>query len=173
MKNYLRHFLFIFCGTMFVEILFKLFAFHNFFDLMIIRVLLFTLAFSMLFSLFLSFLKTKYSKIIVGIYIFFIGLMGIVQLTFNKLLGNYMSFKAGEGLGRIGEFVGEFLKTMNKWHLLLLLPFIFFLISIIFFKKKIKKQRGLRVAPLITIFLLGIGIHTLSISTLKAEAFNS
>jgi len=166
----------IFLSSLLVEITFRLIAFGELFNLILIRILLFSLTVSIVMMILISFFRPIITKIIVLLYIFLISFYGLIQLTFNNLLGAYMSFKASinNGLTRvINEQLGEFISAIKLQYLLLFIPFILLILNIKKNKKKWKKSFNLNRTQVIVFFIIGIIIHIASLLTLTAQSFST
>ena len=161
-KYFLKIFLYLFLSYFFIELTFKVITFKNILEWSTLRILIFNLSSSLLISFLLSFFKEKVVKIVILILVLFSGVYAITEMGFNNFMGNYMSFNAaGDGAGRVGEYVIEFIKYIKLEYYLCLIPFI--IILIIFIRKKdiltyIKydyKQRALLAIIIVFSYLLG------------------
>ena len=161
-KYFLKIFLYLFLSYFFIELTFKVITFKNILEWSTLRILIFNLSSSLLKSFLLSFFKEKVVKIVILILVLFSGVYAITEMGFNNFMGNYMSFNAaGDGAGRVGEYVIEFIKYIKLEYYLCLIPFI--IILIIFIRKKdiltyIKydyKQRALLAIIIVFSYLLG------------------
>ncbi len=161
-KYFLKIFLCLFLSYFFIELTFKVITFKNILEWSTLRILIFNLSSSLLISFLLSFFKEKVVKIVILILVLFSGVYAITEMGFNNFMGNYMSFNAaGDGAGRVGEYVIEFIKYIKLEYYLCLIPFI--IILIIFIRKKdiltyIKydyKQRALLAIIVVFSYLLG------------------
>ncbi len=161
-KYFLKIFLCLFLSYFFIELTFKVITFKNILEWSTLRILIFNLSSSLLISFLLSFFKEKVVKIVILILVLFSGVYAITEMGFNNFMGNYMSFNAaGDGAGRVGEYVIEFIKYIKLEYYLCLIPFI--IILIIFIRKKdiltyIKydyKQRALLAIIIVFSYLLG------------------
>lgn len=173
MKCFLKVWFSIFISSFLIEIIFRLIAFNEIFNLVTIRIFLFTLTVSIIMALFISTFKPKITKIIIYVYIFLISFYGLIQLTFHNLLGNYMSFRYSgtSGLTRVLNQTFEFIKAIKPVYLCLFVPFI---LLIVYFKKsKFEKVTNLKKYQILFIFLIGIGIHIFSLKTLSIKSFNA
>ena len=134
-KYFLKIFLYLFLSYFFIELTFKVITFKNILEWSTLRILIFNLSSSLLISFLLSFFKEKVVKIVILILVLFSGVYAITEMGFNNFMGNYMSFNAaGDGAGRVGEYVIEFIKYIKLEYYLCLIPFI--IILIIFIRKK-------------------------------------
>ena len=166
MKYYLKKFIYIFLilfiSLLFIEIAFKIIAFHGF-GIEIIRVILFDLFYSLVFAFIFHFLKPLPYKIFILIIDFIYGLYGLLQLTFNNLIGNYMSLSAStnSGLTRVKSQIGEFISCIKLEYLILLLPFIFLFIFFIvkrkkhYYKRITLKSVLIKLVIIIIVYVLG------------------
>lgn len=142
LKKFVSIFLCMFLSLLFMELSFKLIAFHKF-GIEVIRVILFDLFYSLLFSFILQYLKTLPIKIIILIINFVYGVYGILQLTFKNLIGNYLSLSAStnNGLNRVSSQIKEFISCIKLQYLILLLPFLFLLLLFIIRRRKYDYKR--------------------------------
>lgn len=165
---FLKLFSIIFISMIFVEEMFKLFAFGNVLGLEQVRLIVFCFNTSIVLSLVLSLLKEKISKVILLIFIFFDAFYALVQLTFNRMFNNYMSLSASNngGLTRVLPQIKEFIKTIDLTHLILFIPFFMFLILIIKNKVVLKyeRQNKIRLSLYVLIVIISILLSYLSIS---------
>ncbi len=133
---FLKLFLITIISLLFIELTFKVIAFKNIFGLELVRIFIFSISASLIVAFISSLFKRRLSKIIVSIFIFFTGFYALLQLTFNNLLGNYMSLNAssGGGLARVVSQIPEFIKSIRFEYLILFIPFI--VVLFIFIKCK-------------------------------------
>lgn len=165
---FIKLFSIIFISMLFVEEMFKLFAFENILGLEQVRIIIFSFNTSIVLSFILSLLKEKVSKVLLFIFIFFDAFYALVQLTFNRMFDNYMSLSASNngGLTRVLPQIKEFIKTIDLTHLMLFIPFFMFLILIIKNKVVLKyeKQNKIRVLLYALIVIISFLLTYLSIS---------
>lgn len=87
-------------------------------------------------------------------------------------MGNYMSFNAaGDGAGRVGEYVTLFIKNIPLTAYLLLTPFILFIILFKFRKTGLVYEKKNKLTSIL-IVLLVILVHTISILSLNISDKN-
>jgi hypothetical protein len=174
MKYFYRIWLAILLSSLLVEIIFKLIAFGEVFNIVFIRIILFNLIVSIIITLLISFFKPKVAKVITSIYVFSIGFYGLLQLTFYDILGAYMSFKASadSGLTRVNQQIWEFITAIKPQYLLLFVPFVLVLLSIRINKKKWKKSFNLNISQILVFSIIGVIVHTISLWTLTSKTFN-
>ncbi|MDD4036600.1 MAG: sulfatase-like hydrolase/transferase [Bacilli bacterium] len=174
-KNIVRkigaRFITFFIGLLFIESMFKIYAFSNLFDIEYIRIILFTITTSLVFTLISFLINEKIGNIIVLILFFLISIYTVAQLGFKNFLGNYMSINiAGDGAGRVTDQVYDFISYIKLEYYIILLPFIILLLITIFKKK----DRRIVRAPLISnifLLLLIVIFHSLSLLTLENNTF--
>ncbi len=130
---FLKLFLITLISLLFIELTFKVIAFKNLFGLELIRIFIFSISASLIVAFISSLFKRRLSKVLVSIFIFFTGFYALLQLTFNNLLGNYMSLNAssGGGLARVVSQIPEFIKSIRFEYLIVFIPFIVVLILFI------------------------------------------
>ena len=163
-KYFIKIFLCLFLSYFFIELVFKIITFKNILEWSVLRILVFNFSSSLLISFILSFFKEKVVKIIILVLVLFSGIYTITEMGFNNFMGNYMSFNAaGDGIGRVSEYVLEFIRYIRLEYYLCLIPFIILLI--IFIKKKNiltytkydYKQRAFLAVIIVFAYLLGYG----------------
>jgi len=140
MKYFFKIFLCIFIPLLFVECLFKILSFNTY-GFEFIRIILYTLQFSLLLSILLSFLRPLANKIIICIVTFVSGFYALLQLAFKSFMGNYMSLgmlKAGDAT-RVSDEFWPFVMSIKPIFYLCLLPFI--VLIVIFCLKKINYEK--------------------------------
>jgi phosphoglycerol transferase MdoB-like AlkP superfamily enzyme len=158
--------LYMFISFIFVEILFKVITFNNLLDIELIRIILFNLSTALLLGYLFSFFKRRTASILMLITVFVSGLYVIIQLGFKNFMGNYMSLNAaGDGAGRVTEYVIEFIKYIKPIYYLSFLPFIILSILVIFKKDKLVYVKQTPKVRLIFAILIVV-VHTISLSTL-------
>ena len=161
-KYFIKIFLCLFLSYFFIEMMFKIITFKTLLEWATLRIIIFNASSCLLLSFLLSFFKEKVVKIVILILVLFSGIYAITEMGFDNFMGNYMSFSAaGDGAGRVGEYVLEFIRYIKLEYYLCLIPFIVLLI--IFIKKKdiltyVKydyKQRALLAIIITCSYLLG------------------
>lgn len=167
MKKYFgKLFLFMFISFIFVECLFKVLTFGSLFDIELIRIIIFNLTTALFLSYLFSFFKKRTSTILLLVTVFVSGLYVIIQLGFKNFMGNYMSVNAaGDGAGRVGEYVLEFIKYMKPVYFLSFLPFIVLLIMFIIKKDKLEYRRQTPKQRLALAIVIAVA-QVMSLSTL-------
>lgn len=165
---FLKLFLVTLISLLFIELSFKVIAFKNLFGLELIRIFIFSVSASLIVAFICSFLKRKLSKILVSIFVFLTGFYALLQLTFNNLLGNYMSLNAssGGGLGRVTSQIPEFIKSIRLEYLIVFLPFIVLIILFIKWKTLLEyeKPNKLRVILIIIAIVISEILCVLSVN---------
>ncbi len=170
-NNFFILFIIMFISLIYVEILFKYFAFKQIYGLELIRIFLFTIFTSLIISFFASLFKKMIAKTIVLTTIFFSSIYAITQLNFKNFMGNYMSLNAtSDGIGRVTNEIKAFILYINPFYLLLLVPFL--LIFVLFNKLKLIYHRP-KYLSIIKRTLLIISIHLISLSTLYIPFFQT
>lgn len=169
---FLKLFLLTFISLIFIEFAFKLIAFKGLLGLELIRIILFSMGSSLLVAFLCSFLKEKFSKIIVLVFIFFVGFYSILQLTFNNLIGNYMSLNAssGGGLSRVVSQIPEFIGAIKLNYLICIIPFILLLIFFIKDKKIIKYEKPIYLRIVFFIIIIVI-VKLLGVLSVNLDVF--
>lgn len=158
---------------MFIEIIFHWLAFHTIFEKSVLRIILFNLVTSAFLGFILSLLKTKYSKIGLFLTIFISTIYAIGQLGFFNFMGNYMSFNAaGDGAGRIGDYVLEFIRYIKPTYYLCFLP-IFFLSILFIYKKDFLKFEKWNIKSTSIVICLIFILHIFSLATLEIKWFQN
>ena len=168
----LKVFLIILISLLFIELSFKLIAFNNLFGIELVRIFVFSISASLVVSAINTLFKQKVCKIMTLIFIFFVAIYGLLQLTFYNLLNNYMSLNAstGGGLSRVVSQIPEFIKSIRIVYLILFIPFIATLILFILDKKFIlyEKPTKLKITLLISLIVMS---KVLSIISVNSKVF--
>jgi len=170
----LKIFIPLFVSLIIIEGIFKVISFGSIFVVEFIRIILFSLVLALSLSGILRLFKPKVSKIVNLILIFLAGLYALVQLTFQNMIGNFMSLNAASnnGLTRvIGDQLINFIGAIKIEYLTVFIPFIIFLVLYIVFRKRISYSKIVfwHVPVYIAIILI---IHLLSMATLNMKLFN-
>ncbi len=169
MKQYfLKIYFFLFISFLFNELLFKVMNF-TFFDFSLIRIILFTLFISGVISFIISFLSSKTAKIAILISVFVYSFYSFLQIGLYNLMGNYLSFGAGEALGRVFEFVGDFLKSLKIQYYLFFIPFIVLIYLFIKYKNILVYEKMNNKYKLLVVMLLAI-LNLVSLLTLNISS---
>jgi len=172
-KYFITTFIYSFVGIMIVEILFKKMAFNSIFDLELIQITLFTIVTALFMSLCLTFIPRKANRIIILVVTFMIATYAMVQLGFKAFQGNYMSLSmaGGEGGGRPGSMIGDFIQYLKPVFFTCYLSVIIIGVFMFFIEdKKINKSKFNYRQFIIGVSLL-ILTHISSLTVLKADAF--
>lgn len=158
---YIKISLCLFISFIFIESIFKFITFKNIFDMSYLRIIIFSLGSSALLGFLISFFKEKVSKVLILAIVLFSGIYAIAEMGFYNFMGNYMSFNAaGDGAGRVLEYVAEFIRYIKPEYYLCLIPF--FILLLIFILKKAfltyqkydYKYRGIFASIIIGLYLL-------------------
>lgn len=173
LKKYFSIFIIIFLSLLFIEVSFKVIAFHKI-GIEIIRIILFDLFYSLIFAFVLQFFKSVLAKIFIVLISFIYGLYGLLQLTFNNLIGNYMSLSAStnSGLARVQSQIKEFISCIKLEYLILLLPFIFLIVFFIIKRRKYE-HRKVTLKSIIIKLLIIIIVYILGYLTLIIPFFQN
>lgn len=172
----LKVFLIILISLLFIELSFKLIAFNNLFGIELVRIFIFSISASLVVSTINTLFKQKVCKIMTLIFIFFVALYGLLQLTFYNLLNNYMSLNAstGGGLSRVVSQIPEFIKSIRIVYLILFIPFIVTLFLFILNKKFIlyEKPTKLKITLLISLIVISKVFSIISVNSKVFEDNN-
>lgn len=158
---YIKISLCLFISFIFIESIFKFITFKNIFDMSYLRIIIFSLGSSALLGFLISFFKEKVSKVLILAIVLFSGIYAIAEMGFYNFMGNYMSFNAaGDGAGRVLEYVAEFIRYIKPEYYLCLIPFFILLLIFIFkkafltYQKYDYKYRGIFASIIIGLYLL-------------------
>lgn len=163
----------LFISFLIVEGIFHFLTFRTILDKEFLRIILFTLVMSSFFAFLLSFLKEKYSKIIFLFLITFSAVYAIAQLGFYNFMGNYMSLNAAsDGMGRVGDYVIEFIRYIKPSYYTCLLPTILCIILFLW-KKDFLVHENWNKKKIFAIILLTLTIHVFSLFTLDISWFQN
>jgi len=142
MKYFFKLFLSLFIPLLVIELIFKL-CFNPIFGFETIRIILFNLQVSLLFSVILSYFRPKISKPFISIIVFINGLYALIELSFKSFMGNFMSLsmlKAGDAT-RVSDEFWTFIREIKFTSYLCLVPFIIVLLVFIFKKFNYEKPK--------------------------------
>jgi lipoteichoic acid synthase len=171
MKNYFfKIYFFLFVPILFIEIFFKMLNFPLF-DFSMVRILLFSFFLSGSFAFIISFFREKTAKKMILLITFVYTFYAFLQIGLFNLMGNYLSFGAGEALGRVFEFTIDFIKSLKLQYFIFFLPLLLLIYLFIRYKKILKykkmnnKERlvilmGLALINLLSLFTLNISSKT-------------
>lgn len=155
MKYFLKIFSCIFVPLFIIELIFKLLSFNQF-GFEFIRIILFTLQFSLLVAIILSFFKSRFNKIVICIITFISGLYALIQLSFKSFMGNYMSLgilKAGDAT-RISDEFWTFVFSIKPIFYTCLIPFVVLIVLFCLRKVEFEKMTWKHYLLVIVIFLI-------------------
>ena len=173
-KYFLKMFLASFLSLLFLEILFKIISFSSFFDFELLRIILFTLVFSLITAFIYTLFKPLIAKILTCITVFISGLYTLLQLNFKNFMGNFMSLSMLGGGGeadRISNEVATFIASIRLEYYLCFLPLIILLVLFIWKKKWFQYERPTWFNSLIVVAVF-IGLHIVSLLTLNVTPEN-
>lgn len=163
----------LFTGLILIEFVFHFITFHTIFEKSILRIILFTLVASIFLGFLLSLMKPKYSKIGLFFILFVSSIYTVAQLGFFNFMGNYMSLNAtGDGAGRVGDYVLEFIRYIKPTYYLCFLP-LFLLILLFFFKKEFLKWEKWNIKKGVILVCLVLLLHVFSLATLEIKWFQN
>ena len=120
------------------EIIFRLLSGFGIFEWAFFRILLGLNIIAIIFSLLLSTMSVKLSRIFTLIVGFLFSLYTFLQIGINNYLGVYMSFGTSSQLGAVTNYTLEFVSSFLWSYYLIFLPAFIFIILVIIFKKKFK-----------------------------------
>jgi hypothetical protein len=173
-KNYFYLIFFIlFISLLFQEMAFRYFAFGSIFGIEIIRIILFVIATSLIFTIFFSIFNKKTTKILICSTIFLLGFYAILQLGFKNFMDNFVSLNtAGEELGRITDLIIEFLRYIKLEYFIILIPFLIVLILCIIEKDRIERIKLTWYRGILLLASM-LAINLLALFTLGLKMFNN
>ncbi|MCR4950888.1 MAG: sulfatase-like hydrolase/transferase [Solobacterium sp.] len=120
----------LFITTMCTEIVFKWCMFGTVFDAALLRITLFTLAFSLIVAGLCSFLPVKVGRFIIGFLYWFIAAYAMMQMGMKTMMGNFTSLHAGEDmLLRVLDYFFPFLQALKPQFFLVVLAPLFFTVT--------------------------------------------
>lgn len=137
-KYFLKFFLCNLISLLCLEVFFKILSFDSFFDIELVRILLFSITTSLIISFIATLFKPVVAKTISCFIIFVFGLYDLLQLSFKSFMGNFMSLSmlgGGGEVDRISNEVGTFITSIKPQFYLCFLPFIIVIILFIWKKK--------------------------------------
>ena len=135
--TWFRYIVILFCGIFSGEMIFRLCAHMPILSYPTLRVFISTLFLSTLIGYLASFTNKIVARIIIGLIIFLTNFYAYLQLGFNNFLGVYMSFGTSSQLGAVVDYIKDFLHSIKLIYYTVYIPFIFVLVYLILFEKKI------------------------------------
>ncbi len=138
--QYLRDFFSIFIPILVIEVIFRLIANNDIFDLSLIRIIIGISVIASLLTFIYQMLPNWTRKLITTLVVLFDAIYAIAQLGFYNFLGVYISLQNTSQLGAVTDYIKDFIASF-KWYYFL--PFIGLFISImysIFVYKKIESH---------------------------------
>ena len=146
------------------ESFFRLLSFPEVFNSSFLRIELFSLSMALILAWICSLFPQAAGKLLVSIIGLFFSVYAITQLQFMNFYGSYMSVKAAsDGMGRISEFVGQFINLIKpEYYLALVAPVIVCVLNIRCYFSTIRKVRHLILTIVCCIALEGMGIASLA-----------
>ena len=173
-KYFWNFFLCIFISLTFIELLFKGISFHTIFDFELLRIILFTLTFSLVSSFIFTLFKPLVAKILSCLIVLVMGLYTLLQLNFKNFMGNFMSLSMLGGGGdadRISNEVSTFISSIRLEYYLCFLPLIILIVLFIWKKKWFNYEKPTWKNSLIVIGTI-IVVHIISLLTLNVTPDN-
>ena len=173
-KYFWNFFLCIFISLTFIELLFKGISFHTIFDFELLRIILFTLTFSLVSSFIFTLFKPLVAKILSCLIVLVMGLYTLLQLNFKNFMDNFMSLSMLGGGGdadRISNEVSTFISSIRLEYYLCFLPLIILIVLFIWKKKWFNYEKPTWKNSLIVIGTI-IVVHIISLLTLNVTPDN-
>lgn len=163
----------LFVSFLFIEMIFHGLTFHTIFEKSFLRILLFTLVMSSFFAFCFSFLKPKYSKILLVFVVTFSAIYAVAQLGFYNFMGNYMSLNAAsDGAGRVGDYVVEFIRYIKLPYYMCFIPTVLFIL-LFMWKKDFLNYEKWDIKRVIIVVVLTLFVHIFSLFTLDFAWFQN
>ncbi|MBQ7992294.1 MAG: sulfatase-like hydrolase/transferase [Solobacterium sp.] len=157
-----------FIVAMVSEMLFRLFSFPVMFDLSLIRITLFSIAYALGLAGVCSLLPLKLGTAVVTICNWFLPVYAVFQLGYNGLLGHYISLKsAGQGT-KVSEFVEPFLNCLKPEYILLFLA----PLAITVWSFMIRTKRETRRFGVAFFLVLGLLVNMIGVITVHGAALD-
>ncbi|MDD6223418.1 MAG: sulfatase-like hydrolase/transferase [bacterium] len=150
-----------------VEIIFKLIAGFDIFDVAMIRIFLGLNMLVSMITYLLSLANSWVRKMIVSLLVFLAGLYACLQAGFYNFLGVYMSFQTSSQLEAVTDYVKDFLSSFNGTYFLTFIPLGLVLIWMVFGSKQFHESIHKRKALLISIILFTISTTGYSFTILS------
>ena len=135
-KKYMLNLLTVFVCMFTTEMIFRIIAELPIFDPSVLRIAAGTLLLSTTVAFITTLMKYKVGKYIDMVIIFISSFYAYLQLGFNNFLGVYISLQNAEQGGAVKDYVGDFFASFRIEYYLCFIPFIIYLIYIIFFSKR-------------------------------------
>ena len=154
--------------------MFKGISFHTIFDFELLRIILFTLTFSLVSSFIFTLFKPLVAKILSCLIVLVMGLYTLLQLNFKNFMGNFMSLSMLGGGGdadRISNEVSTFISSIRLEYYLCFLPLIILIVLFIWKKKWFNYEKPTWKNSLIVIGTI-IVVHIISLLTLNVTPDN-
>lgn len=140
-NKYIKSFILLFVVMVLVELIFFLVGKLSIGLYNSIRIILGTSIISLVLTLILSFIKEKIRNIIICVYSFAVSIYAMLQLGFKSFIGVYMSVNTSSQLNSVKAYIKDFFDSFKWTYYLVLIPFILLLVYLIFFDKKIGKEK--------------------------------
>lgn len=140
--NYLLNVILTTLITFILELVFKLISGYSIFEYSLLRIFLSCSFLSIIISFISQLFKNRLTKnIINGLYIFIYSIYSLAQLGFLNFLGVYISFNTSSQFGAVTGYIKEFIESFSFKFYLILIPFIIYILLLIFISKKTKYER--------------------------------
>lgn len=153
--------------VLYLEIVYKIFVFHNLFSLNTLSVIFFTLPITLFFYILLHVFNKKINFFLNIIFTFLITLLFCAQMVYFRFYESLFSmFSIRNGTGQILDFVSTIGDIMLQiWYVLIItsLPLIFFLI----FGKKVFSFKRLKKIPLMIVSIVMLLLYSSSLLIVK------
>ena len=161
-------------GIFILEIFFKVIMGLSVFNWSVLRIFLGCIILSNIISLLISFLKRKYTNIIVCVLLFLLGILFTAQGGMRNYLGTYMSLGTASQAHAIEYFIGDFFTSLNPWfYMLFIIPILYVLYFIFLDKKFIDKSLKYKynvvrcITVFVTIITCGLYYGTINFSFMQ------
>lgn len=154
----------LFLTTVVIELMFHLMSFGTF-SAELGRIILFSLVFSLTGAGICSLLPVKYGRLLAGFLCWFMAAYGMFQMGMKNMMGNYSSIRAGgDMLGRVIDYVIEFIRKLKpQFYLLLLAPLAG---AVVTYRRKAPKKSG--TAAVVLALILAVVLNFCSVMNVRA-----
>ena len=118
----LKLFALLFLSIVYLEIIFKLRVLHLEFDADLFRIIIFSLAYSVMIMFFSMFFREKTSKIIIFTFLSIITFLYLNQEIYHSFIEGFYSVAVVGDLDTGLSFIGNYFQAFRFWHILYILP---------------------------------------------------
>lgn len=139
-KVFLQMFSYLFISILYLELLFRSRVYTVAFDMHLLRIVAFSLAYTIFMLFFLMFFSKKTNKIVIIVLISYLGFTYFNQEIYHSIVNSYFSFSVAGDVLKALTFFGKLISTIRFGHLLYLVPLFALLGKMKYNKKMFEKE---------------------------------